>query len=146
MGDSIPRSRPSSICTDLKNHEQTTDSFTATSSAISINSRILIVDDEPDVATLYKLSLEYNGFAVDAFNDPLVAFSKYKPDVYDLLLLDIRMPGMKGFELYKNIKNIDHKAKVCFITAFEEYEHDFKDLYPKLDIDCFIGKPIECII
>jgi len=78
MGDSIPRSRSSSICTDLKNHEQITDSFTSTSSAVSINSRILIVDDEQDIATLYKLSLEYNGFAVDAFNDPLVAFSNYK--------------------------------------------------------------------
>jgi two-component SAPR family response regulator len=89
--------------------------------------------------------LKHNGFAVDVFNDPLVAFSNYRHAVMSCYYyaVDIRMQGMNGFKLYKNIKNIDHKVKVCFITSYEEYEHDFKDLYPKSDIDCFIRKPVE---
>ena len=105
--------------------------------------RILIVDDEPDITRLFKLILEQNGFAVDAFNNPLSVLSNYKVGTYSLLLLDVKMPNMNGFELYKKIKNIDNKTPVCFITAYEEYISKFKKLFPKLEGDCFIKKPIE---
>ena len=106
--------------------------------------RILIVDDENDIARLFAVGLERNGFIVDVFNDPLSALSNYKAGLYDLLLLDIRMPNMNGFELYQKVKSIDYEAKVCFITAYEESLNDFKKLFPSLEqVDCFLRKPIE---
>ena len=105
----------------------------------------LIVDDEMDIANLYKLSLEHDGFFVEIFSDPLLALSSYKAGAYDLLLLDINMPRMNGFKLYHEIlshHSNDH-VKVCFITAFEEYNNQFKELFPALEeADCFIRKPI----
>ena len=106
--------------------------------------RILVVDDDPDIAYLYKLSLESDGFVVHSFNDPLLVLSNYKTGAYDLLLLDIKMPHMNGFELYQKIRLVDNHAKVCFISAFEEYHTEFKELFPNLkEADCFIRKPIE---
>jgi two-component system, OmpR family, response regulator ChvI len=86
--------------------------------------------------------LEMSGFEVDAYNDPLLASSNFKPNTYGLALLDIRMPKMNGFELYKKIEKIDNKIKVCFITAFEDYHEEFKESFPELDeVKCFVRKP-----
>lgn len=107
------------------------------------NNRILIVDDEEDIARLFKIALEQSGFIVDIYNDPLLSLSNYRAGIYDLLLLDIRMPQMNGFELYKRIRQIDDNAKVCFMTAFEVYHDEFKSLFPDLiEKGCFIRKPI----
>src|SRR5712692_567132 len=103
--------------------------------------RILIVDDEIDITKSIKKGLEQNGFEVGAYNDPLKALSEFKPDIYDLLLLDIRMPNMNGFELYRELKKKDSAAKVCFITAFEVYQHEFQKVFPSSDVKCFIRKP-----
>jgi CheY-like chemotaxis protein len=106
--------------------------------------RILVVDDDRDISNLYKLSLEHDGFIVYSFNDPLLALSNYKAGAYDLLLLDINMPQMNGFELYQKIRLVDDYTKVCFISAFEEYETEFRELFPDLnEADCYIRKPIE---
>ena len=123
------------------------DATTSKHTPIEEKRRILIVDDEPDIARLFKLGLEYEGgFEVDVYNDPITALSNYRPGLYDLLLLDIRMPKMNGLELYQNIRE-KYKAenggvKVCFITAFEEYYKEFERVFPNLKIDCFIKKPI----
>jgi two-component system, OmpR family, response regulator ChvI len=104
--------------------------------------KILIVDDESDMTSAFDMILEMNGFEVDAYNDPLLALSNFKPDSYGLVLLDIRMPKMNGFELYKKIKDIDNKIEVCFITAFEDYHEEFKESFPELDdAKYFIRKP-----
>jgi DNA-binding NtrC family response regulator len=104
--------------------------------------KILIVDDEPDITSAFDMILEMNGFEVDSYNDPLIALSNFKPNLYGLALLDIRMPKMNGFELYKKIKDIDNKMKVCFITAFEDYHQEFKESFPELDeAQCFVRKP-----
>jgi DNA-binding response OmpR family regulator len=106
--------------------------------------RIMVVDDEPDLTLCYRLSLEYHGFEVETFNDPRKALSNFKPDYYDLVVLDIKMPLMDGFELYSEIKKIDSKAKVCFLTASELYYKEFrKKGYNALEKDLFIRKPIE---
>jgi DNA-binding response OmpR family regulator len=106
--------------------------------------KILAVDDEPDLTKLCSLALEYHGFKVDTFNDPIEALSNYKPDYYDLVILDIKMPKMDGFELYDEIKKKDHKAKVCFLTASELYYEEFrKKEYYALDRNLFIRKPID---
>ena len=70
------------------------------------NNRILLVDNEPDIALAFKIGLEDNGFVVDAFNDPLLALSSLKQGLYVLALLDIKMPKMNGFELYRGNKKI----------------------------------------
>ena len=88
--------------------------------------KILAVDDEPDLTKLCSLALEYHGFKVDTFNDPQEALSNYQPGYYDLVILDIKMPKMDGFELYDEIKKKDHKAKVCFLTASELYYEEFR--------------------
>jgi DNA-binding response OmpR family regulator len=82
------------------------------------NKRIFIVDDEPDLTMLCTLALEHYGYKVDASNDSQEALSKYKPGSYDLIILDIKMPKMDGFELYQEIKRKDNNAKICFLTAF----------------------------
>ena len=79
---------------------------------------------------------------VDTFADPKEALTSFKAGVYDLLLLDIRMPNINGFELYKELKKIDDKPKVCFITAYELYYDALKKDFPELDVGCFIKKPI----
>jgi DNA-binding response OmpR family regulator len=106
-------------------------------------SSILIVDDELDITLAFKKGLESNGFLVDIYNDPVIALSNFKSGLYDLLLLDVRMPKMNGFELYQEIEKIDKKAKVCFITAFEVYYQALKEIFPTLEVGCFIRKPIE---
>jgi len=106
--------------------------------------KILIVDDEPDITLTLRKGLELSGFDVQSFNDPLVALSSYKPDIYDLLVIDIRMPNMTGFELYRKIKELDSKVRVCFITAFETYYEKFKqEFFPLEEIKGFIRKPIQ---
>ncbi|MGH9923837.1 MAG: response regulator [Nitrososphaeraceae archaeon] len=105
--------------------------------------RIFIVDDEVDIANTFKLALECAGFIVDVFNDPMKSLSAYKAGAYDLLLLDIRMPRMSGFELYDKIKEIDDKVNVCFVTAYEEYYEEIKKRFPHSEkIEWFIRKPI----
>lgn len=69
----------------------------------------MIVDDEVDITAIFKLGLEQNDFIVTTFNNPLEALSKFRPGLYDLLILDIRMPGMNGFQLCQKIRNIDDK-------------------------------------
>jgi CheY-like chemotaxis protein len=106
--------------------------------------RVMLVDDEPDVISVLKIVLEDNGFQVDSFEDPTFALKTYKTGLYDLVILDIKMPEMDGFELYDEIKKIDDKAKVCFLTASEMYYSRLrKDKYCSLDKDLFIQKPIE---
>jgi DNA-binding response OmpR family regulator len=108
------------------------------------NNRILVVDDEPDLTQVSTLALEYHGFKVDSFNDPQEALSKFKPGSYDLIILDIKMPKMDGFELYHEIKKKDNNAKVCFLTASELYYEEFrKEEYCALDRNMFIQKPID---
>jgi DNA-binding response OmpR family regulator len=108
------------------------------------NNRILVVDDEPDLTQVSTLALEYHGFKVDSFNDPQEALSKFKPGSYDLIILDIKMPKMDGFELYHEIRKKDNNANICFLTASELYYEEFrKKEYYALDKSMFLRKPIE---
>ena len=118
-----------------------------TSSNEKQRAKILVVDDDHDVAITLKAILEgeeesSKEFELDVFNDPTLALSNFKAGWYDLLLLDILMPKMNGFELYQQLKNIDDKVKVCFITAYEIYYRALRDLFPTIEVDCFIAKPI----
>ena len=107
--------------------------------------RILIVDDEPDVNLALRIVLEDNNFIVDSFNDPLRALENFKTDMYDLAILDIKMPKKDGFEVYKEILKIDNRVKVCFLTAGDINYRSLKETFPTLDENQFIRKPIENI-
>jgi len=107
--------------------------------------KILVVDDEPDNTSIFSMSLEDGGYEVDAFTDPLLALSKFKSEhkKYDLLILDIKMPEMNGFELFEEIRKIDNKVKTCFLTAFGEgYTEEFGRRFSSSINVSFIRKPI----
>jgi DNA-binding response OmpR family regulator len=103
---------------------------------------ILIVDDEKDVVDALRLGLERHGFLVRAYNDAAEALADYRAGVYDLAILDIRMPGMSGFDLFRRLKKLDPAAKICFLTAFEMYQSEFEKLFPDLVVTGFLRKPI----
>jgi two-component system response regulator ChvI len=108
----------------------------------STQRKILIVDDDFDLTSMFKMVLEMNGFEVDAYNDPLSALREFRANSYGMALFDVRMPELNGFELYKKIQEKDNKMKVCFITAFEDYDDEFKQSFPELDESkCFVRKP-----
>jgi DNA-binding response OmpR family regulator len=105
--------------------------------------KILIVDDEPDLNNLFQLALEYAGFGVQTYEDPVIALSHFEPGLFDLVVLDIKMPKMDGFELYKELKKKDSNVKICFLTASEMYyEENRKKEYDSIDKDLFIRKPV----
>jgi DNA-binding response OmpR family regulator len=107
------------------------------------NKRILLVDDEPDVTYSLEMILEDNGFVVDSYTDPTLALSNFKPGLYDLLLLDIKMPEMSGLDLYQKMKEIDSNVKICFLTASELFYEKYRriDAYPIVGKEKFIQKP-----
>jgi two-component system, OmpR family, response regulator ChvI len=105
--------------------------------------RILIVDDEPDITESFGLALEDSGFEVDKYNDPAVALASFKPNFYGLLILDVKMPKIDGFELYDKIKKIDKKAKVFFISAFDIDHAEMSKKYPGLKTENILPKPIQ---
>jgi two-component system, OmpR family, response regulator ChvI len=104
--------------------------------------RILVVDDEADIRTILTRGLEAEGFSVESSGSPRAVLKTFKPGTYDLLLLDIRMPEMSGFELFREIRKLDANVRVCFITAFEIYFDEFKKVFPKIHVSCFIRKPV----
>jgi DNA-binding response OmpR family regulator len=107
--------------------------------------RILLVDDESDVCFVLENILIEHGYMVDSYVHPVVALDKFKPYLYDLVILDIRMPDLNGFALYREIKRLDKKVNICFLTAGEPtpYYGVYSDIFSSLPANCFIRKPIE---
>ena len=103
---------------------------------------ILIIDDDPDMTSVFSLGLQDEGFEVYAYNDPLEVLSKFRPNFYDLLLVDINMPKMNRIELSRQILELDANVKICFITAGEANVEVLRELYPNSGIGCFIKKPV----
>jgi DNA-binding NtrC family response regulator len=106
------------------------------------------VDDEADVNLLFKIILEENNqLMVHSYTDAITALRNFRSGFYDVVLLDIKMPKMNGFELYKEISRIDPKVKVCFLTASEKYYEAFRreeeEINAILGENYFIQKPIE---
>ena len=103
---------------------------------------ILVVDDEPDANMTLRTLLEENGFETNAYIDPVVALQDFRPGKFDLLLLDIKMPKIGGFELYQKMKEIDKEVKVCFVTASELFYEEFRD-NREIGEKYFILKPMK---
>ena len=113
----------------------------------NISKRILLVDDELDITFTIKNILEDNGLQVDTFNDPITALKSYTSNFYDLVILDIKMPKMDGFELCIKISEKDPKVKICFLTASEMYYEKFRKARSEfgrlIGENCFIQKPVK---
>ena len=106
--------------------------------------RILVVDDEYDVSLTMKLVLEESGFEVDSFTDASEALENFTTGLYDLVILDVKMPAMSGFSLHKKIRELDDKVTICFLTAADEvYYEILKKRYPNIDENCVIRKPVD---
>jgi DNA-binding response OmpR family regulator len=112
--------------------------------------RILIVDDDTDVTVTFKVGIEdtnnsYDAnrkIEVDTSNNPLAVLSEFKPYFYDLLLIDIELPHMNGFELCEKILAIDINVKVCFMSCGEINREALREIYPSISLGCFIRKPV----
>lgn len=103
---------------------------------------LMLVDDEKDIVAVFGSALRYSGFTVDSFDDPVQALSQFRPSYYDLLLSDVKMPGMTGFELCQEIKKKDKQCKIVIMTAFEMYMKEIHEMYPLAQVDLVIHKPV----
>ena len=112
--------------------------------------RILVVDDNPDIVLTFKKAFEEANqisgnkisFHVKTYNDPLLALSEFKLDFYDLMLVDINMPRMNGFDFCVKILELDANPRVCFMSSGLINQEALKEQYPSLSIGCFIRKPV----
>ena len=110
--------------------------------------KILIVDDEPDVTFTIKVILTSNGYQVDAFEDAEEELANFRTEAYFLAFLDIKMPKMNGFDLYKKLLEIDSEIKVCFLTALGEFDDYYRhyrkeDVAPIWGVRHIVRKPID---
>jgi DNA-binding response OmpR family regulator len=107
--------------------------------------RILIIDDEPDVTIALQSALEQDGFKTESYNDPVLAYKNFREGLYDLVILDIRMPVIDGFLLYQKIKRTDSKVKICFLTATEYFHEEIRreQGLGNYKQESFLRKPIE---
>ena len=118
------------------------------SSQSSFIKRILIVDDDPDLTLTFKAGLDgyyYDNkkrFEVYTYNDPLLVLEDFKPHFYDLLLTDIYMPNMNGFQLCEKILELDVNIRVCFMSAFVVNIQALRELYSNVNLGCYIEKPV----
>jgi CheY-like chemotaxis protein len=114
-----------------------------TTSSRNKKKRVLLVDDEPDICMVYQIVLEDAGYECTSYTDPVKALQEFKPDYYDLILLDIKMRVLNGFELCKKIREVDKTVHIVFITASEEYYEKFRGQhFPELSKINYIQKPI----
>ena len=113
-------------------------------SSLKDHFRILLVDDEADIVHVLKRGLEIKGFEVDAYDSPQEASDSFKPNLYDLAILDIRMPLLNGFALYRQMKKIDPSLTAYFLSAFEIHPEEFKKVFPSIanSVKTIIKKPV----
>lgn len=106
--------------------------------------RILIVDDEPDI--IFTLKSVFEGhptrFQIAPYTSPVEALSTFKPNYYDLALIDINMPVMNGFQLCEKLVDLDANIRVCFLSGGEMNQEAIREIYPRISLGCFIKKPV----
>jgi DNA-binding response OmpR family regulator len=131
---------------DFKSHNHKKEHIAMNDEPELASKKILVVDNESDITFTLQSILEDNGFIVDIYTDPVLALRNFQANSYDLILLDIKMPNMDGFELYNKMKEIDSRAKICFLTASEMFYEDLRKARFELDESLgeryFIQKPI----
>ena len=111
---------------------------------MSISRSIIVVDDEPELASLFKEFLNKEGYDVVTFTDSVLALEYYKETTgkYSLIITDLRMPGLCGIDLAKSVREFDSKVKIFLMTAFEITDLEDKEDFKNARIDRIIQKPI----
>jgi DNA-binding NtrC family response regulator len=106
--------------------------------------RLLIIDDDYDIVQVLKMGLLKNGFSVEAFTNPEEALQSFKSDAenYCLVLSDVRMPSISGIQLSKKVKEVNPNVKVVLMTGFEIRDNEFSKVFPSVQVDGFVQKPI----
>jgi DNA-binding NtrC family response regulator len=105
--------------------------------------KVMIVDNEPEIVRAIELALKVNGYLAEGFTDPAKAIVEFRNNghEYALVISDIRMPAMSGFELARNIKEADPNVPLVFMTAFEINKPEFSSLFPSMQVSEFVTKP-----
>lgn len=113
-------------------------------SAVEEKTSILLIDDETDVLTIFKKSLEMSGYSTYGFVNPVAAVEHFRqnPKAYDIVITDVRMPGMTGFEVAREIKTMNPDVKIILTSSFEINMKEFKAVLPSIEIDGIIDKPM----
>jgi len=104
--------------------------------------KLLLIDDEPDITKILQIGLEKAGYNVDVHNDPKTALDNFKPNYYDRIITDIRMPSTNGFELARKIWAIDPNADLCFLSSFEIHAEEARKVFTNHKNHCFVKKPV----
>jgi DNA-binding NtrC family response regulator len=109
------------------------------------SSSVLLIDDDKDVLTVLKRSLELKGMNTYGFSNPILAVEHFRNNAanYDIVVTDIRMPNMNGFEVARAVKEVRPDIKIAFITAFEINKSEFEKVLPSTKVDAFIAKPVK---
>lgn len=109
----------------------------------AVRRNVLLVDDDHDIIEVLKRGLETQGVHVDSYTSPQEALASFRPNTYDIAILDIRMPAMTGFQLFRELKKFDTGISVCFLSAFEIQREEFKSMFPSMDsVKGIIKKPV----
>lgn len=108
------------------------------------NAAILLIDDDEDILSIFKNSLKAAGYSTYGFINPIAAFEHFKqdPKAYQIIITDVRMPGMSGFELVKEIRRINPDVKIIMTSSFEMSMNEVERVLPSLKIDVFVNKPV----
>jgi DNA-binding response OmpR family regulator len=119
--------------------------LTADLESVQQQKRIMVIDDDPDVTMTLQTVLQQNGFRTDPYDDPVTAYKNFRDGVYDLVLLDIKMPIVDGFLLYQKIRRTDKRVRICFLTASEFYRERFRKEqgFDGFDQESLLKKPID---
>ena len=131
----------------VRTEELKSDNIRSTSSLASSDfqrhKRILVIDDDPDIVFTIRVGLESDPtMQVFGFDNPVTALVEFKPNFYELLLIDVNMPLLDGFQLAQNLVRRDLNVRVCFMTSGEINMDAAREVHPLKSIGCFIKKPI----
>ena len=110
----------------------------------SVNTSILIVDDEPDIVTVFKKSLEMAGYSTYGFVNSSAALEHFKQNLtaYQIIISDVRMPGISGIQLAREVRKISQDVKIILMSSFEMHMPEFNKVLPSIKIDAILDKPI----
>jgi DNA-binding response OmpR family regulator len=136
------------VIKESRNSKSSTANIIASGDKDRYWKRILIIDDSSDITTTFKIGIENNNINSDkkidahTYNDPRAVLLDFEPDVYDLLLIDINMPYINGFQLSERILEIDINVKICYMSSGEINRDALREVHPSISLGCFMRKPV----